>query len=85
MGWLYGAVLEKPSSSSAAVRAGKLAGPWGQSQTNRPMPAACSALKYLARHQAGHGAAGIEAAGPGLHVVGHAPIEFALHQQVQRL
>ncbi|MNR13316.1 hypothetical protein D3C85_1297130 [compost metagenome] len=41
--------------------------------------------QYLAGHQAGHGAAGTEAASLRLYVVGHAQIEFALHQQIQWL
>ncbi|MNY18696.1 hypothetical protein D3C86_1520920 [compost metagenome] len=39
----------------------------------------------FASHQAGDRGACVEAAGPGLHVIGQAPVEFALHQQVQRL
>ncbi|MNN72690.1 hypothetical protein D3C81_1887500 [compost metagenome] len=36
----------------------------------------------LARHQAGNRAAGVEAAGAGLHMVSQAPVEFALNHQV---
>ncbi|MNZ49903.1 hypothetical protein D3C78_676820 [compost metagenome] len=39
----------------------------------------------LARHQAGHRATSIEATGPGLHMIGQAPIQFALHDQVPGL
>ncbi|MNV60815.1 hypothetical protein D3C71_1532920 [compost metagenome] len=39
----------------------------------------------LACHQTGHRATSIEATGPGLHVIGQAPIQFALHDQVPGL
>ncbi|MNG21825.1 hypothetical protein D3C84_1062340 [compost metagenome] len=39
----------------------------------------------LARHQAGYRATSIEATGPGLHMIGQAPIQFALHDQVPGL
>ncbi|MCY1302975.1 hypothetical protein D9M70_526620 [compost metagenome] len=45
--WLKTAVSAKPSSWSLAMRSGKCAGPSGHSQTNRPTPAACSALNRL--------------------------------------
>ena len=41
-----------------------------------------SGIQHLAGHQAGHRGAGVEAAGLSLYVVGQAPVEFALHQQI---
>ncbi|MNZ97739.1 hypothetical protein D3C78_1169940 [compost metagenome] len=39
----------------------------------------------LARHQARHRGAGVEAASAGLHMIGQAPIQFTLHEQIPGL
>ncbi|MNR19629.1 hypothetical protein D3C85_1364340 [compost metagenome] len=48
-------------------------------------PRGLCGIQRFATHQPGHRGAGINAAVPGLYVVVQAPIELALHKQVQRL
>jgi hypothetical protein len=85
IGMAVGFNVAKPSAVSLVIRSGKFTGPCGQSQTNNPMPAACSASSDFAPHQTGDGGASVDTAGAGLNMLGQAPIEFALYQQIQRL
>lgn len=57
-------------------------GPVPNEQSN---PGGLLCIQRFSPHQTGDGGASVNAAGSGLHVLAQVPIEFALHQQIQRL
>ena len=85
MGWLYCAVLGETQfiqCRDTGRQARRALRPVPDKQAD---PLGLLGAECLARHQPGDRAAGVEAAGCGLHMVGQAPVEFALQQQVQWL